>query len=258
MDVKPIKSDKRVTLSFWQTVGHYSFMLVPLMFPAFELYYMLSGNPAVNTFSPRTYIVFVLVSLAIGIFKWRELTYYELREQRSDKEFKNAVLAAANKLNWQIDYFKKNEVVATGYKPWRSRDPQTIRIEKRHNKVLVSSMMELGILSVPDFFGVNRLNRKTFLSYYFESNKVEKLNEEVIQQLKEEEERVENESELSPKNTLRRIIAYMFSLAFLALGIALWKYGESTLALVIFGLLGLSYIVLDICVLLMKRRKANS
>src|SRR6056297_2884231 len=92
-----IKSDQRVILSTWQTIGHYSFMLVPLIFPAFELFYKLSGKTTVNSFSNTFQLICVLVSLVIGYFKWRELSYYLLEESRSDKEFENAVLASANK-----------------------------------------------------------------------------------------------------------------------------------------------------------------
>jgi hypothetical protein len=251
------KSHKRVALSFWQSLGHYSFMLVPLMFPAFELFYKLRGKTAVNTFSTRTQIIFILVSIIIGIFKWRELNYYEIKEQRTDNEFENAVLAAANKLNWRIDYFKENKVAATGYNPWKSRDSQTIKIERKRNKVLINSMMELGIITVPDFFGVNRQNRNTFLNYYYESDKIEKLNEKVIQQLKEEEDRIENEHEWSLKNTLKRIIAYIFSLGFWVIGIAIWNHHKSVGPLIIFGILGSSYIIFDIYVMWAKRKKAS-
>jgi len=253
-----IKSDKRVILSFWQTLGHYSFMLVPLMFPAFELYYKFSGKSVVNSFSTTTQIVFVLVSLIIGYFKWRELNYYETKEQRTDKEFEDAVLATANKLKWRIDSFEKSKVIGTGYNPWKSRDAQTINIERLPNKVQISSMMELGFISVPDFFGVNKTNRDTFLKYYYKSKTVESLNEKVIQQLQAEEDRIENEHEWSLKNTLKRIIAYVFSLGFWLLGIAIWKYEKSIIALIIFGLMGSSYILFDFYVMWTKRKKASS
>lgn len=252
---KNIKSNKRVVLSFWQTLGHYSFILVPLMFPAFELFNKSSDKTAVSTFSVKTHILFILISLIIGVFKWRELNYYEIEEQRTDKEFENAVLATANKLKWRIDYFKENKVIATRYNPWKSRDSQTIKIERKQNKVLINSMMELGFITVPDFFGINRENRNTFLNYYYESNKTEKLNEKVIQQLKEEEDRIENEPEWSLKNTLKRIIAYIFSLGFWTIGILIWNYNKSIVPLTIFGILGSSYIVFDIYVMLTKRKK---
>ncbi len=249
------KSEKRIVLSIWQTLGHYSFMLVPLMFPAFELFYKLSGKTAINTFSNTANILFVLAGLTIGFFKWRELYYYELDVSRTDSEFENAVLATANKLNWRINSFENNKADATGYNPWKSRDFQSIKIERLKSKVMINSMIEPDFISVPDFFGINRTNRNTFFQYYDNSNKIENLNEKVIQQLKDAEEKVENEPEWNLKNTLKRIIAYIFSFGFWALGIAIWKHEGSIIALIFFGLIGSSYILFDVYVMWVKRRR---
>jgi hypothetical protein len=253
-----IKSDKRVILSTWQTIGHYSFMLVPLIFPAFELFYKLSGKPTVNSFSTTFQLICFLVSLAIGYFKWRELCCYLLEESRSDKEFENAVLASANKLNWRIDNFNNYKVDATSYNPWKSRDSQLIQIERQKSRILISSIIEPGFLSVPDFFGINRRNINTFLNYYNQSNTVENLNEKVIQHLKEEEEKIENEPEWNLKNTLKRLIAYLFCFGFLSLGIAIWNSDGFSFLVLFLCLLGLSYIIFDIYVIWTKRKKASS
>ncbi len=253
-----LKSNKQVILSIWQTVGHYSFMLVPLMFPAFELFYKFSGKTVVNSFSISAKLIFVLISLVIGYFKWRELSYYQIEKSRTDEEFKNAVLASANKLNWIILKMDNSQVKATAYHPWRSRDQQTIQIERQENKVQINSMTEPGFFSVPDFFGVNRTNRNTFFQYYDQSNRIENLNDSVIQQLKEAEEKVENESEWNLKNTLKRITAYIFCLAFLSFGITVWIYEGFSLIVLILCLLGSSYLILDIYVMWTKKKQAHS
>ncbi len=217
-----IKSDKRVILSTWQTIGHYSFMLVPLIFPALELFNKLSGKTTVNSFSITFQLICVLVSLAIGYFKWRELFYYSLEESRTDKEFENAVLASANKLNWRIDKLNNSNVYAIAIKPWKSRDSQLIQISRQKSKIQISSINEPGFLTIPDVFGTNKRNINTFLHYCYHSNKIENLNEKVIQHLKDEEQKIENEPEWNFKNTLKRLIAYLFCLGFLSLGIAFW------------------------------------
>lgn len=253
-----IKSDKRVALNFRQKLGHYSFVLVPLMIPTFELLFRLSGKTAVNTFSTRIQLLFILLSIIIGIFKWRELSYYEINEPRSDKEFEHAVLATANKLNWRIDVFNKNQVIATAYNPWKSRDAQTIIIERKPNKVLINSMMQLSFITVPDFLRVNKLNRNTFLNYYHHSNKIENLNDKVIQELKEQEDKLENEPEWNLKNTIKRIIAYIICLGFLGIALATWKYEGFNLAVVLFGIIGSSYILIDLYVMWTKSGNADS
>ena len=251
------KSKKHVVLSFWQTIGHYSFMLVPLLIPGIELFYKIIGKTTVNTFSTSTQLILVLASLIIGYFKFREPNYYELEEPRIDKEFENAVLAAANKLKWRINYLDKNKAIARGYNPWKSRDAQTIKIERLNNKVLINSMIEQDFISVPDFLGINRTNRNTFLQYYFNSNKIENLNEKVIQHLKDEKEKIENEPEWSLKNTLMRLIAYIFCFGFLGIGFAIWKYEGFNLAVVLLIIIGLSYFLFDIYVMWTKLKKAS-
>jgi hypothetical protein len=252
------KSNKRVVLSIWQILGHYSFMLIPLILPSFELFYKLNGKTSVNTFSTSIQLIFVLASLVIGYFKWKELSYYLIEESRSDNEFESAVLASANKLNWIINNLDKSRAEAIGYNPWKSSDSQTIRIERQNNKILFNSMIEPGFFSVPDFFGVNRKNRDTFFYYYYHSNKVENLNEWVIEHLKNEEEKIENESERNLKNTIKRVIAYIFCLGFLSLGIAILKSDGISFLVFFLCLLGLSYIVFDIYIMWTKRKKASS
>lgn len=253
-----IKSDKRVILNTWQTIGHYSFMLVPLIFPALELFYKLSDKTIVNSFSTKFQLICALFSLAIGYFKWRELFYYSLEESRSDKEFENAVLASANKLNWRIDNLDNSKVDATAFNLWKSRDSQLIQIERQKSKIQISSIIEPGFLSVPDVFGVNKRNINTFLHYYYHSNTIENLNEKVIQHLKDEELKIENEPEWNLKNTLMRLIAYLFCLGFLSLGIAIWNSDGFSFLVLFLCLLGLSYIVFDIYVMWTKRKRASS
>jgi hypothetical protein len=233
-------------------------MLVPLIIPGIDLFYKLSGKSTVNSLSISTQLIFVFVSLLIGYFKWRELNYYELVETRTDNEFEDAVLATANKLNWRINFLDKNKAEATAYNPWKSRDAQTIKIERLKNKVLINSMIEQDFISAIDFFGVNRTNRNTFFHYYHNSNKIENLNEKVIQHLKDKENRIENEPEWSLKNTLKRVIVYIFCFGFIGIGFAIWKYEGFNLAVVLLGIIGLSYIVFDIYVIWTKMKKASS
>ncbi len=251
------KSDKRVTLSFWQTLGHYSFMLVPLMIPALEIYYKLIGKTAVNSFSIITNLIFVVLSLIIGYLKWQELAYYQLNEKRTDEEFENAVFASANRLKWKITNLKNNVVEAIAFNRWKNRDPQKITIKREENSILINSMIEPGFLSVPDFLGINKKNRSTFLHYYQYSNKLKDLNEKVVNRLKDEEGQFENEPEWGFKNTFKRIIAYLFSLAFLSLAIAIYKFDGFIPVVPILGLIGSIYIILDVF-LLIKKWKASS
>lgn len=252
------KSKKRIVLSFWETMQHYSFVLIPLFIPGIALYYKLSDKSTVNSFAPTTQLIFVFISLLIGYIKWRELNYYELDESRTDSEFENAVLATANKINWIVNTLNNNNAEAISRDPWKSSDFQSIKIIRLSNKVMINSMTEPNIISVPDLFGLNMKNRNTFLHYYYISNKVENLNEEVIRYLKGEEERIENEPEWNMKNTLRRIALYILCLGFMGIGLAIWKYDEFNFGVLLCLIIGISYIAIDIYILWTKKIKAKS
>ncbi|MFT6810822.1 MAG: hypothetical protein ACJA01_004067 [Saprospiraceae bacterium] len=249
-----ITPSNRIELSTTQYIGHYSFMLVPLIFPAFELFYKLRGDNMVNTFSTTTQIVFAFLSLLIGYFKWRELRYHEIIAERTDEEFKNSVLAASNRLNWSITKLDGKFAEAIGYNMWKSRDPQKITILRKANKVSINSIIEPGFFSVPDFFGINKTNRVSFINYYRKSNTVKDINKIALHEIKEEELRIENEPEWTLKNTLKRLVAYLFSLIFLASAIAIYRYEGFTAAVPIFAIIGIVYVVFDIYVLYKKGR----
>lgn len=229
-------------------------MLIPLIFPGFEVFYNLSSKTTGNTFSTSTHLIFIGLSLLVAYLKRKELNFIQLNEKRTNKEFENAVLATANKLSWNIINFNDSLVEANAFNTWKSRDPQRITIVRKANKVLINSMFEPGFPSVPDLWGINKKNELTFLHYYQQSNNDKKLNERVIQNLKDEEDRIENEPEWSPKNSLKRIIAYIFSLSFLALGITIWKEDGFNLVVVLFGIIGSVYVIFDLYVMWKKMK----
>jgi len=66
-------------------------------------------------------------------------------------------------------------------------DAQIIKIERLDYEVLINSMMGNGFMSALDFLGTNR---NTILCYYHQSYKSQNLNVKVIQQLKDDEERI--------------------------------------------------------------------
>ena len=251
-------SDKCIILDFWQTIGHYSIVLIPLILSAIEIFYKLIDKTIFNPFSTSTKLLFLLASLIIGYFKWKELNYYEIEEFRSDKEFKESILATANKLNWNITELSSKKVKARGYNPWKSRDAQSITIERSNDRIRINSMNEIGLMSGPDFTMANKRNRNTFLHYYHHSNKIENLNRKVIQHLKAEEAKLENESEWSLVNTLKRIIAYLFCFAFIGIGLAIGQSDRISFIVLFLCLIGLSYIVFGLYVMWTKRNRASS
>lgn len=249
------KSDKRVVLSFWQSIGHYSFVLIPQIPLMFEVYALITGDSFSNTFSISTYIFLGVVSILIGYLKWNELHYYEFNEGRNDDEFENAVLAASNKQRWGILEVnnKKVDAIINDYR----RNLQKIKIERDSGKVLINIISDVFFLEPPDLFGANKKIRNNFLHYYIKSNTVENLNEKVIQELETERKRKENESEWTLKNILRRIIAYLVSYAFIAVAMFIMSFEGPTLLVLFFLILGFYYLVVDAYFIFTKNKKGK-
>lgn len=254
---KYYRTAKRIQLNSWQKLGYYSFMFLPLIIPFMEMYSALRNVEVDKSFPISYTLICVSLSMLIGYFKWRQLVYYETLEIRTDYQFKEAVYAAAADGNWKIVSIKNNSVEAEAYS-YLSRDPQKITIERSKHSVKINSMIEPGILSVPDFFGANRTNIGTFFFYYLLSDRVENLVDQVTQDWKAEEQRIENEPEWNLKNTFKRLIAYCFSLIFFIGGIALWKYEGFNIGVPFLLIFGSFYIVFDVYVMITKWKRKKS
>lgn len=247
------KVDQRIKLTLNQTLFHYSFMLVPLFVIAYEFYYKLSGNTIVNEFSGTAKLVLIVLSLIIGYLKWRELLYSQLNVKRTTKQFEKAVLASANKMNWNITNFENNIVEATASRKW-IRGILKIIIRRESDSVLINSRTDSRLISPPDLFGANKTHTSTFLHYYQISNTVKDLKENVIKDVNDEEVQILKEPEWNFKNTLKRLIAYLFSLGFLGIGLATWHYDGFSFYALLFSALGCSYVLLDIYVMWVKTK----
>lgn len=250
-----ITSTNRMKLSTLQYLGHYSFMLVPLILPGMDLFFKIRGEVAVNSFSATTHLICISLSLVIGYFKWKELKFYEVKGYRTDEEFESAIFATSNKLKWNIIELENNYVEALNLNAGLSLDYQKITILRHKNKVWINSIIDPGLFSTNDIFGFNRRNRSTFIKHYHHSNLKEDINERVIQELIAEEARIENEPEWNIKNTLKRLVIYLFSFVFIVIAIAIYKYDGFHWSVPIFVVIGSFYIVLDIYVLIIKKRK---
>ena len=247
------KQTRKLKLNPIATIGHYSFALAPLMIPGMELYFKLNQIQNIHSFSSTTLLICFILSGIIIYLKWKELIIERIYQSRTDEEFNDAVLATANKLNWIIKDLNDCEMIATASNSWKSRSWSNIKINRQHNYVEVSSIFD-PFLSLPDFFGSNKKNRQTFLHNYLLSNQESSLNEKVIQQLNEEKERLENEPEWSFKNTLKRIVIYLFIFILLAVCVIILLDGFNFIVIPI-GILCLGYLIMDWMMIIKKMRK---
>ena len=247
----------RIELTLIQYMGHYSIALLPLMIPAMELYFHVNDIQAINSFSNLAIGICFVISGVLLYFKHRELIKERLYESRTNEEFKDAVFATANKMKWIIEEFEQDRLKATATNYWRTGSWSSIAIKREPKYVEIKSIFTL-FLSAPDIFGTNKQHRRAFLRNYILSNQINDLNDRVISEINRKEQEIENEPEWNLKNTLKRIIAYVFSLAFLSLGIAAWKYDGFTLMVPILIIVGTFYIILDLYVMYTKMKKASS
>jgi hypothetical protein len=262
MITKPLSkfiSKKRIFLNSWQTIEHYSFILFPLIVLLYFVFNEGKSNDGESLYESKIILFLILLSVVVSYLKWKELAFYQLDERRSDVEFENAVLASANKLEWEIVEFKNDFVEAIASNIWKSNDHQKIVIIREENRVLINSMNEPSLVTLPDFIlGLNKKNCKTFLHYYYYSNMIQDLNEKVLKNLKEKEEHIENENEWSFINIMKRVIAYIVSLGFLGLAYIFYiQRGLDifTLLLILFGTL---YVIIDLYVIFKKMRKGKN
>lgn len=247
----------RVKLNPIQSIGHYSFAIFPLIIISVDFYYKITSKPVVNTFSEIAYLICFGLSGFILYLKYQELIIDRLYVKRSNKEFKEAVLATANKMKWSIEYLNNNGMKAISSNDWGINNWSNVSIYKTANYVEIKSIYKL-FLSPPDIIGINKKYRMNFLNNYILSNQITNLNDKVVEELKAEEQRIENEPEWSLINTIKRVIAYVISLIFLAIGIGTWRYEGFSLIVLVFLIIGLSYIVFDIYVIRTKNKRASS
>ena len=247
---------RRIHLTPLQTIGHYSFALFPLLFPAMDLYFQVTDKHVVNSFSSLANFICVGLSVLIIVLKHKELISERIYDSRTDEQFKDAVFATANTMKWNIMEFDHKKLKAIATNGWIGRDYSIISVVRVTKYVEVQSNFDM-IMSLPDVFGINKKHRRVFLNNYILSSEVNDLNDRAINDIKRKEQAVENDSEWSLKNTLKRIIAYVFSLAFLSLGIFLWKYDGFSLVVPILIVLGTFYIVFDLYVMYTKVKNAG-
>lgn len=206
--LKYINVNGRIVLPPFKIFSHYSIALLTLVFPVMDLYDLFFNSDIKESLLGRGTFIFASFSILIAIFKWRELKFQFFNGQLTDKQFENAVYATANMLNWKISEIDKEYVVAEAHDYWMSRDPQLITIIRTNNSIAVNSMIDAFLFSVPDLFGVNRTSENTFLTNLKRAQEEVNLNDVIIKELKDEEERIENEPEWSFKNILKRMSLY--------------------------------------------------
>lgn len=246
----------RIELSPMEWIGHYSIVLFPLFLPVMHGYKALKHEPAINPISNEAIMLCFSLSAILIWLKYRELFGQRLYSSRTDEQFRDAALATAHKMKWDIEVLNNNILKATYSNPWIRRYDTRIHIQRKANHIEITCLNE-PFLSLPDFLGTHKKHRMAFIEHYLLSKDTSNLNEKVLEEIQQKEHEIENESEWSFGNTVRRIIVYAFSLLFLGIAWAFWRFDGLNAGVFIFSILGSFYIILDLYTIrVRKKRKA--
>jgi hypothetical protein len=212
-----MKSDKRLRLSFGQTITHYGIVLFMLFIVAlsgksiFEIYlfHTYSGIE-----SPEELILdslpFLGLALAFSIIQYRQLRFKEVNVSYTDHEFQEAIRRTVSDLGWLIK--NNNKEFFRANRPWSwGSYGEMITIVKEKDRLLINSICDPNNMTSISSFGWNKRNVNSFLI---------NLNE-TIQNIavRQEVEEAINKKEWTFKKILVRLFAYPFCLFLIFFGV---------------------------------------
>jgi len=245
-----IKSKEAIQLSSYQYLMHFGIALFPLIFPAVHVFNKLGGVEVVNESSTQFLLGTVVVSILLAYGRWRDLRFYELSVSRTSEEFAQAVLSCEKKLYWVLIKFDDQNVEAITQQTFTQASASSrILIKRKSDKVL--------FYSDDVFLGFNKRQARTFFNYYLRAGNVQNLEAKVEAEIIKEEYQEDNEAEWNLKNTLKRVVAYLFSFVFIAIGVIIVVAENFHVMCLLFFAIGLAYPLLDIYVLLKKSGKGG-
>lgn len=207
----------------------------------------------------REFPIMLIVLLGIGItailnnIRSRRFEIWKL--EVSEQQFKDACIATAKYLEWDIINSQQNFLKAIKGTGWQSEGIRITAI-RTENKIYFNSMVEPSLRSNPFSFGWNKKNKTEFRNQLLKAINGEKIVENAEQFQNIEEQKFWNESEWTAKNILKRIIGYGLSVSFIALGT--WIILSEELQGIIIGVIvmgiSFSYIYYDLKIIRKKKK----
>lgn len=210
-----MKQTKRLKLSRWHTLVHFSIVIFLLLVPAFTLFSLFeiqvtetydgvrASDELISTAWP-----WIIPAVAFYFIQKRRLRFREVSVDYSDQEFQEAIERIANQHQWQIEL--NNKQIFRSYRPWNWTGSwgEMITIIKDKDRLLLNSICDPEKKSSVASFGWNKRNIDTFLT-----------NLEHVKQGIPVQEKIEKpEKEWTFKRILIRLLAYPFCLFLIGLG----------------------------------------
>lgn len=171
-----MKRTKRLKLSRWDTITHYSIVFFFLLFPAFTLIdlieiYITNSYEGVRTAEEliSTTWPWIIPALAFYFIQKRRLRFKEVKVNYTDKEFQEAIEKTAIEYEWKIE--RNENTIFHAYRPWNwtASWGEMITIIKCKDRLLLNSICDPNSMYSVASYGWNKKNIRTFLTHLFES-----------------------------------------------------------------------------------------
>ncbi len=214
-EIKIMKKEKRLKLSFWRAIDHYFivlfFLFIPLitLYSIFEIYVTKTydGVRTVQELMTATF-PFIIPAIVFYFIQKRRLRFIEVQINYTDQEFNEAIKRTAKEYDWRIEY--NNKSIFRAYKPWNWTGSwgEMITIIRDKEKLLLNSICDPDKMSSVVSFGWNKKNIQTFLK-----NLNDVKNGIPVKEIIEV-----SEKEWTFKRTIIRIFAYPVCIMFIGIG----------------------------------------
>lgn len=250
-------ANRRIEFDSGETFDHWSNFAFVLFFIGCIGFAFTTESSGINLI-----VTILILILIVGTFLRLKINCRELKifnTELTATQFKEANESTAKLNEWIVihnrkDYFEAIKPVGWQWEGFRI----TSILEK--NQIFINSMVSPVINSNPFSFGLNKKNEMRLRIQYSKVLNGENVVKNTEQELIKREQEFWNESELSPKNLLMKLIAYPLGIAFAIL--AIYLIATLNIQWIIYGIIVLgfvgSYFYYDIKVMIEKYKRKNS
>jgi hypothetical protein len=246
----------RIQLTKWETVEHYSFIFPFLTIAVMFLFIKLSSTETINRI-PTIEIGIISISIYFIYNRYKSLEFKKYHFEHTVEDFQLAAKATAIELNWRIEKLTNTLLIARKNDLDWQWDGLKITIIRDGNKIYSNSMIAPSIRSNPFSIGWNKKNLQLFNNNLIYVKRGEDIIAKAETIVKEEEIRLENESEWNLKNTIKRIIVYFFIFIILGGCVLILSEGFSYIIIPI-GVICIGYLIMDWMMIIKKMKKKNA
>lgn len=211
-----MKKNKRLKLTFFQTVTHYGISLLLLFIIS------LTGWSLIEIYLTETYtgvrtanelikssLPFLVLAVIFTVIQYRRLNFKEIEITYTDEQFQEAIDRTVKDLEWRIEKNNKTFFRAVRAWNWSGSWGEMVTIIRDKNRILINSICDPDHMSSIASYGWNRKNIRTFnknLSDVLENRPSEIIEEKEI-------------NEWSFKRIVIRLFAYPFCIFLIVFGV---------------------------------------